>query len=199
MRTATVPFEIDRGHYDKRRHNLISLGLLGMCLPVLLHNIVKYFVLALSAPQGGCKTEAMQHADIGASCAKCNAQDFLPFVCHGCGKEFCKDHMSLSQHSCPRLTAATSATAAASAMGQPCAKAGCPETSITLTTCLQCRAKFCVPYGNSHQPLRRCGIVLADFGAGIDIRKTTIALCFINPKKSLCQMLSVAQMPSNSA
>ncbi|KAF4669890.1 AN1-type zinc finger protein 2A [Perkinsus chesapeaki] len=44
-------------------------------------------------------------ADLGAHCAEpyCHQQDFLPFECDRCHKEFCLDHRTYEAHNCPYL------------------------------------------------------------------------------------------------
>ncbi|KAF4688675.1 AN1-type zinc finger protein 2A [Perkinsus olseni] len=45
-------------------------------------------------------------ADLGAHCAEpyCHQQDFLPFECDRCHKEFCLDHRTYDAHNCPYLS-----------------------------------------------------------------------------------------------
>lgn len=40
---------------------------------------------------------------IGAPCAKCRREDFLPLVCGGCHKSFCTAHFAQDTHKCPQL------------------------------------------------------------------------------------------------
>ncbi|KAF4657350.1 AN1-type zinc finger protein 2A [Perkinsus olseni] len=48
-------------------------------------------------------------ADLGAHCAEpyCHQQDFLPFECDRCHKEFCLDHRTYEAHHCPYLNSAS--------------------------------------------------------------------------------------------
>ncbi|EER03372.1 AN1-type zinc finger protein 2B, putative [Perkinsus marinus ATCC 50983] len=48
-------------------------------------------------------------ADLGAHCAEpyCHQQDFLPFECDRCHKEFCLDHRTYEAHNCPYLDSAS--------------------------------------------------------------------------------------------
>jgi AN1-like Zinc finger len=44
----------------------------------------------------------MEFYSLGKHCevSFCRQQDFLPFVCEGCSKSFCKDHRLHSDHDC---------------------------------------------------------------------------------------------------
>mgnify|MGYP001762043085 CR=1 FL=1 len=48
-----------------------------------------------SAPEGGGPM-----LWIGAPCHQCRREDFLPFVCGGCGHLFCLDHFRAEDHAC---------------------------------------------------------------------------------------------------
>ena len=47
----------------------------------------------------------MEFTNLGSHCSytACHQQDFLPFHCEGCNKQFCVDHRLQKQHSCPKI------------------------------------------------------------------------------------------------
>lgn len=51
----------------------------------------------------------MQFVNLGAHCANalCGQQDFLPFKCEFCLKEYCKEHRGPSEHSCGSFSMGT--------------------------------------------------------------------------------------------
>lgn len=51
----------------------------------------------------GRPTTSMDLSDVGALCAVCGAQDFLPFRCKGCKKMLCLAHRSSAMHECAGL------------------------------------------------------------------------------------------------
>ena len=92
----------------------------------------------------------MESSYIGAHCAfgGCNQQDFLPFRCPSCARDFCLDHRTNSSHQC--TAAASDAIGddeqhppAAVRCAAACSILGC-HTVGPPVSCADCGATFCV-------------------------------------------------------
>ena len=118
----------------------------------------------------------MEHPSVGEHCSvpECRALDFLPIICPGCSRHFCKDHYPYTTHSCPNppstrspflicpacssqlpLAATESPSAVLSAhaesctpkiTGYVCSYPPCKVVDSTPIRCFSCRSHFCVDH-----------------------------------------------------
>lgn len=89
--------------------------------------------------------------DVGAFCAFCGSQDFLPLKCNGCSEAFCKDHAALEAHSCPSSLGKEQEVRVApteAAKLQRCAAPGCRESlsAHNRVTCWRCHQDVCIKH-----------------------------------------------------
>jgi predicted nucleic acid binding AN1-type Zn finger protein len=89
-------------------------------------------------------------SDLGAMCAACKKQDYLPFTCESCKKEFCKEHRFLHKPCADDRNGSNpnSPTTMSPRETDPCPVPGCRE-KLTISgslVCSGCRRRYCLKH-----------------------------------------------------
>jgi hypothetical protein len=90
----------------------------------------------------------MEFTHIGAQCAFCRQQDFLPFTCEHCSEKFCKEHSHVTSHQCTKYKDPTSSTQKSNEIHtgvlKTCAHKKCDHIQISI--CNKCNKGHCIDH-----------------------------------------------------
>ncbi|XP_073233796.1 AN1-type zinc finger protein 1-like isoform X3 [Porites lutea] len=97
---------------------------------------------------------------LGSHCEEesCGQLDFLPFVCNGCNRTYCKDHRAKTSHSCTSNDQEDQGNmakcGALSSEYQECAIEDCRSCDLVPVLCEHCHNNYCVRH--RHQTDHKC-------------------------------------------
>jgi len=93
-----------------------------------------------------------EFSNLGAHCAVCRQQDFLPFRCTDCARNFCSDHRTPADHKCPSLLAEAKRKIKklkrlkTGSKARRCKHKACKKRSMVLEECRDCGMEFCATH-----------------------------------------------------
>jgi len=94
--------------------------------------------------------------DLGEHCSwtECKELDFLPIVCHFCGKHFCKLHFLPEQHKCEKSIDKRTESLGKTEERYKCTMDKCKNWELVPLSCIACKIQVCLSH--RHQDSHHC-------------------------------------------